>query len=249
MKSVSMHFKPFIVFAALEHSTYVSKHRACVYLSMSFLKNLRGFPRAILMGFVAPIIAIGCILAAIGLSPNFDWVTNALSDLGHYTRTDIGPNPLLRAVIFNSGLIIAGILLFIVILILIKRLNDLLTQIAFLPFALASAFVAAIGIFSENFGAIHFYVSVGFFASFPFAMWFVGLSWLRFPGLRWFSVVSLLLPFFSVYIWRGTFNGSVPWMGMAIPEILTALTAILWVWALLWLEAEGSLDVLFPSVE
>ena len=214
---------------------------------MSFLEKFRNLPRTIIIGFLAPLIAIACIVVAIGLSPNFDWVTNALSDLGHYTRTDIGPNPLVRAVIFNGGLITTSVLLFLMTLVFVRRLRDLPTQIALLPFVLASMFLAAIGIFSENFGEIHFLVSVGFFASFPFAMWFVGLSWLRFPGLRWFSVISLLLPFLSVYIWWGTFNGAVPWTGMAIPEILTALSAIFWVWTLLWLEVKGSLSSLFPT--
>ncbi|NHJ14479.1 MAG: DUF998 domain-containing protein, partial [Candidatus Thorarchaeota archaeon] len=156
-------------------------------------------------------------------------------------------NPFIRAIIFNAGLTTTGVLLFLMALIFIKRLKDMPTQIALLPFVLASVFLTAIGVFSENFGEIHFQVSVGLFASFPFAMWFVGLSWLRFPRLRWFSVVSLLLPFLSVYIWWGTFNNAVPWTGMAIPEILTALTAIIWVWVVLWLEVKGSLSHLFPT--
>lgn len=209
---------------------------------MSIGEKIRGLPRAALIGFLAPLIALVCIVLAIAISPSFDWVTNALSDLGHYTRTDIGPNPLVRAIIFNFGLVTTGVLLFIITLGFIKQINDWPTRIAMIPFLIACVFLTAIGVFSENFSPTHYIVSVGLFTTFPFAMWFVGLSWLRYRHLWWFCLVSLLLPFFSVYIWWGTFNGVVPWTGMAIPEILTALTAILWVWIFLTLEVKGKLS-------
>ncbi|MHA1924961.1 MAG: DUF998 domain-containing protein [Candidatus Thorarchaeota archaeon] len=209
---------------------------------MSIGEKIRGLPRVALIGFIAPLIALVCIVLAIAISPSFDWVTNALSDLGHYTRTDIGPNPLVRAIIFNFGLATTGVLLFIITLGFIKQINDWPTRIAMIPFLIACGFLTAIGVFSENFSPTHYIVSVGLFTTFPFAMWFVGLSWLRYRRLWWFCLVSLLLPFFSVYIWWGTFNGVVPWTGMAIPEILTALTAILWVWIFLTLEVKGKLS-------
>jgi hypothetical membrane protein len=209
---------------------------------MSIGEKMRGIPRGALIGLIAPMIALVSIVSAILLSPDFDWVTNALSDLGHYTRTDIGPNPLVRAIIFNAGLITTGVLLIIISIGFLKQINDWPTRIAMLPFLIAAGFLASIGIFSENFGDIHFIVSVGLFLSFPFAMWFVGLSWLRFRHLWWFSALSLALPFFSVYIWWGTFNNAVPWTGMAIPEILTAMTAILWIWLFLALEIKGKLS-------
>ncbi len=216
---------------------------------MSLLEKIRNMPRGALIGYVAPLIALCGIVISIGLSPNFDWVTNALSDLGHYTRTDIGPNPLVRAVVFNAGLITTGVLLILVSLGFMKQIKDIPTRIAMLPFLVAAGFLTAIGIFSENFNPIHYNVSVGLFTTFPFSMWFIGLVWLRFPRLRLFCVISLLLPFVSVYVWWGTFNGTVPWTGMAIPEILTALTAILWVWIVITLELKGYLEPLIPAFE
>ena len=216
---------------------------------MSIIEKTRGLPRAALVGFIAPLIALVCIVLAVAISPSFDWVTNALSDLGHYTRTDIGPNPLVRAIIFNAGLATTGVLLIIITLGFLKQINDWPTRIAMLPFLIAAGFLTAIGIFSENFNPIHFTVSVGLFITFPFAMWFVGLSWLRYRHLWWFCVISLLLPFFSVYIWWGTLNGVLPWSGMAIPEILTAMTAILWIWIFLTLEVQGKLSHLVTHSE
>jgi hypothetical membrane protein len=131
----------------------------------------------------------------------------------------------------------------IVTLSLMTAIDDIPTTICLIPLLLASCFLASIGIFSEDTWirigdeSIHYIVSVGFFLTFPFSMWFVGLSWLRFPNLRWFSAISLLLPFASVYLWWGTFNGVHPWNGVAIPELLTSLTAIAWIWIFLGLEA------------
>ena len=93
-----------------------------------------------------------------------------------------------------------------------------------------------IGLFSEDTWvhigdhSLHYIASLGFFITFPLAMWFMGISWLRFPRVRWFSIVSLFLPFVSIYLWWGTYRSMFPWTGVAIPEFLTALTAITWFW-------------------
>ncbi len=197
-----------------------------------------------IIGFFSPIIALVSITLSIAISPNFDWITNALSDLGHYTAVEIGDNPLIRAIIFNSGLIVTSILMLIFAVWFILKIDDIPTKIGMLPFVSAAIFLTAIGIFSENFGDIHFYVSVGFFASFPFAMWFIGIGWIRFPKLRWFSVISIILPLISVCIWYVTFNGLIWWTGMAIPEIITAGTAIGWIWIVNLLYQRGQLSML-----
>ncbi|MCK5265997.1 MAG: hypothetical protein KAR03_10355, partial [Candidatus Thorarchaeota archaeon] len=62
-------------------------------------------PKYTKIGFFAPLIALATIAIAILLSPGFDWFSNALSDLGHYTRTDLGPYKLMGAIVFNGGLI------------------------------------------------------------------------------------------------------------------------------------------------
>lgn len=216
---------------------------------MSLLETIKGVPKAVLVGYLAPFIALSGIAISIGLSPSFDWSANALSDLGHYTRTDIGPDPLVRAIVFNVGLAATGILMIVITIGFMMQLKDLPTRIAMVPFLVAAGFLTLIGIFSENFSPTHRIVSEGLFMSFPFAMWFVGLSWLRFPRLRWFSVISLLLPFVSVYLWSGTFAGTMPWTGVAIPELLTAFTAIIWVWLILTLEVKGHLEPVLAGGE
>ncbi len=200
-----------------------------------------------IIAYISPIIALVSIAIAIMLAPSFDWVTNALSDLGHYTRPDLGGDPLLRAIVFNAGLIVTGILMFLFTIWFIQQVDDLYTKIGMIPFISAAIFLTAIGVFSENFGDIHFYVSVGLFASFPFAMWIIGIVWFRFSNLRLFCIISLILPFISVYIWFITWNGLIWWTGMAIPEIITASTAIGWIWFVNFLHHRGFLTMVASS--
>jgi len=188
----------------------------------------RKFPG--ILGVLGPLIALAAISIAIMLSLSwFTWDGNALSDLGNYD------NGLPAAIIFNVGLVLAGILLLIFVYCFVRVITDLPTKIGLIPFFIALIFLVAIGVFSENAGDIHFTVSVGFFGSFPFAMWFVGVGFLRFRKFWWFSLISLVLPFFSIYMWTSWFGGVFPfWSGNAIPEITTAFTGIGWLW-LIWL--------------
>lgn len=187
-------------------------------------------------------------MIAIGLSPDFLWTDNALSDLGHYTRTDLGGPQLLVAIIFNGGLITTAILVLYSTFLLFSEFKDPFTKIAFGIFFIASLFLLAIGIFSENFGSLHFIVSVGFFLSFPWAMWISAFSWIRYPSLRIASVLYLILPFLSVFLWITPYPTEVfGWTGVAIPEILTALTAILWLWILIYHKETGRMSMLLKE--
>jgi hypothetical membrane protein len=194
------------------------------------------------IGFFGPVIALVTIAVAILLSPGFTWPGNALSDLGHYTRTDLGPYKLIGAIVFNSGLIITGLVMLYFVYWITKKTTDMPTKVGFVPLMIALVFLISIGIFSENFGEIHFWVSVGFFFSFPFAMWIVGASWLRFPNLRWFALISLLLPLLSIWAWYLHFVGNPYWTGAAIPEIITAMSAILWAWVINYMHYKGKLS-------
>jgi hypothetical membrane protein len=211
-------------------------------MPMSGLTRFSQIQRYTLIGFIAPVIALGTIFIAILLSPLFTWEGNALSDLGHYTRTDLGSNQFIVAIIFNAGLILTSILMLYFVVSFSKGLNDIPTKIGMVILGIACVFLLLIGIFSENAGSIHFWVSAGFFFTFPFAMWTIAIGWFRFPNLRWFSLISFLLPFFSLYIWPAHFAGTLPWTGEAIPEIITAFSAIGWVWSIIILQIYGKIS-------
>jgi hypothetical membrane protein len=202
----------------------------------------REFPG--ILGIIGPLIALTAIVVAIVLSLSwFTWDGNALSDLGNYN------NGLPAAIIFNVGLVLTGILLLIFIYCFSRTITDLPTKIGLIPFFIALCFLIGIGVFSENAGDIHFVVSVGFFGSFPFAMWFVGLGLFRFRNLWWFSILSIILPFFSIYMWTSWFGGVFPfWAGNAIPEITTAFTGIGWLWLIWLLYDRGRLSVITQTI-
>jgi len=188
-----------------------------------------------MVGFLGPLVAIVCILIAIFISPWFSWSDNALSDLGNYN------NGIAAAVVFNVGLIVTAVLMLYFTVTLLRALKDWPTRIGLIILVVSLGFLASIGVLSENFGSLHFYVSAGFFLPFPFAMWIIAISWLRYRKLWWFCLVSFLLPFVSLYMWTSYFGGTLPWTGVAIPEIVTSVTAIGWIWVINLLHKWGLL--------
>ena len=216
---------------------------------MSLSEKITNMPKYTKIGFFAPLIALSTIAIAILLSPGFDWFDNALSDLGHYTRTDLGPYKLIGAIVFNGGLIITGILMLLFTIWFLRWTKDTPTKIGIIPLVISLIFLICIGIFSENFGELHYWVSVGFFLTFPFSIWFIGIGWLRFSNLRWFSVISLILPFISLYMWGDYMLGTPIWSNVAIPEIVTALSAIVWLWMINMMKYQGKLEMLGEASE
>jgi len=216
---------------------------------MSLSEKINKMPKYTKIGFFAPLIALSTIAIAILLSPGFDWFSNALSDLGHYTRTDLGPYKLLGAIVFNGGLIVTGILMLLFTVWFLKWTKDIPTKIGLIPLLISLTFLIGIGVLSENFPPFHYWVSVGFFLTFPFSMWVIGIGWLRFSSLRWFSVISLVLPFLSVYMWADVMLGTPMWSNVAIPEIVTALSAIIWLWIINLMQYQGKLEMLSEASE
>ena len=193
-----------------------------------------------ILGIIGPLVALAATAVAVTLSLSwFTWEGNALSDLGNYN------NGLPAAIVFNVGLVLTGILLLIFSYSFTHAITDLPTKIGLIPFFIALCFLIGIGVLSENAGDIHFTVSLGFFGSFPFAMWFVGIGLLRFRKLWWFSLISIIMPFFSIYMWTSWYGGVFPmWTGNAIPEITTAFTGIGWLWIIWLLYHRGQLSVI-----
>ena len=204
-------------------------------------------PKYTKIGFFAPLIALTTITISILLAPGFDWITNALSDLGNYTVFFLSPYKLASAIIFNSGLIITGILMMLYTFWFLRWTKDMPTKIGVIPLLISLGFLIGIGIFSENFGYLHYQVSVGFFLTFPFSMWLIGIGWLRFPNLRWFSLISIILPFLSVVMWADYMNGTSIWQ-QAVPEIVTALSAIVWLWIINLMQHQDKLNMLGEDV-
>lgn len=167
-----------------------------------------------LCGVASPIIALALISLAISMSPWFSWTENALSDLGVRGTA---------AVLFNSGLVIGGILTGIFAVGLRETLRSrTLSHAGALIFVLDAAALCAIGVFPETTGKIHFYVSVAFFTLFPIAMFLIGASMTRFSSERKLGLFTVLVGLVAAVIW------AFQWDGVAIPEIVAGVSASAW---------------------
>lgn len=167
-----------------------------------------------LCGVIGPVIALSSISLSILYAPWFSWIKNALSDLGVYG---------ISAVIFNSGLIICGVLTAIfgigVQEILPKRI---LSSIGRITLTLDCIDLCAIGIFPETAGRIHFYVSVVFFVLLSISLILIGADALREQSRRKEGIYMILSGILTAVVWL------FPWEGVAIPETVAALTISLW---------------------
>ena len=168
-----------------------------------------------LLGIIGPIIAISLILISIALSPWFSWQDNALSDLGVSSV----------AILFNAGLIICGVFctIFSIGFLISTDKKKWLRRIGSVILCLATIALIGIGVFSEDFGVLHFYFSVVFFVLLLIASLLLGASMMMDPELKMVGIIALLVGAFGIIGWllpRGH--------GVAIPEALSSFPAYIW---------------------
>jgi len=185
-------------------------------------KRVVGLRIAGLCGVASPVITLTSIFLAISYSPRFSWTENALSDLG------VDGN---AAIIFNSSLIVGGLLTIIFALGLREILQSrTLGHTGSLILILAAVSLCAIGIFPETAGDLHVYVSVTFFTLLPISLFFIGAAMIQKPSERNLGFFTVLAGVIMLVVWM------LPWgEGIAIPEMLASLAASLWsiVWGIL----------------
>lgn len=168
-----------------------------------------------LLGILAPLVAIFFIALSIVLSPWFSWGSNALSDLGRSAATDVAPKSEV-APLFNFGLLLCGFLI-IVYSFTCFRKHAKYTSYVLVLTGLSLQLVAT---FDEVYGALHFLVSVLFFAALGFAS------------------ISYVVEKRSILAFAALVIGSVSWMlyglgiysaGIAVPETGSSMAAVLWI--------------------
>ena len=193
---------------------------------------------AALGGIIGPIIAFIGIFVSIAISGSwFNWYTNALSDLGHPSRLGgssgiPGFNP--AALLYNGSLIVTGLLTLPLTFWLIyhqRGESSILGMLAGIILFIAQLFLISVGIFHEEFGDLHGAVSVGFFVFILLAGMTYGIRLLLTPENRLFGIVAFGLPFISAIIWAVhiLLPGVLPWTGVAIPEMISAIVSVGWV--------------------
>jgi hypothetical membrane protein len=155
----------------------------------------------VLLGLAPLATFYSSIAIAILISPWFNWVNNALSDLGHATRSGAAP-------VFNFGLVLTGALIIIYsLLCLSSHAKWTAYSFSFLGFAMQ-----LVGTFNETYNPLHFYVSVLLFLS------LLVCSLVYFAEKR--CVLALITPLATI-AWVLYFQG-IFFKGAALPEIISS---------------------------
>jgi len=182
-------------------------------------KNVNWLKISGICGIITPIVAFTLILLAINFSAQFSWRENALSDLGVQEGV--------TAILFNSGLIIAGILALIFATGVFIFLHEkMLGRIGAFLLILTTLALFAIGIFPEDVKPTHFYVSVAFFVFFPVSMLVIAAAFSLIGRVK-MSLFTFLVAIVAAAVWIVQF--SKPFVsGVAIPETVAALSGSAW---------------------
>ncbi|MFX0203910.1 MAG: DUF998 domain-containing protein [Candidatus Hodarchaeota archaeon] len=170
------------------------------------------------LGAMAPVSAIASIGVSLAFSPWFSWRRNALSDLG---ISEVAP-------IFNSGLVVTGILLsvFAIALARVERKNSLgLTgSIGILSMGVS---IVGVGVFTEAFLRVHILFAFSCFASLILSSILLGIRFTLDQETRALGVVALSSGALSIIV-TTTYRPQ----GVAILETVIAFPFIPWYVAL-----------------
>jgi hypothetical membrane protein len=169
-------------------------------------------------GVLAPVLAFTFILVAVGSYPQFSWTANALSDLGVVAGVTAG--------VFNSGLIICGILCLTFAVGLYLLVKNVIGRVGVFVFALACVSLVAIGTFPESVSPTHYMVSVAFFVLLPISLLVItaGFALKRQAKMAVFTLAVAVV-------------AALPWVlyftvhyvsGVAIPEAVSGLAGGVW---------------------
>jgi len=188
-----------------------------------------GFVRfAGLVGIVAALFGLCAVIAATFIAGStFSWNKNALSDIGVSTVS-------LAADFFNISLVITGILNLIFALGFTKAYSkNAFFSLGGTLLMLGGISLSLVGVFTEAYGRLHFYVSVSYFSLFSLAIIVNGFAFRRAKQSAKGSV-SILAGFISgLVVLSGTVAEWHVWLGLgfAVPEIVASIIFTSWaVW-------------------
>jgi len=167
-------------------------------------------------GITSQLVGLMVLLAAISSSPWFSWTENYLSVLGvrgAATR------------LFNSGLILTGVLSLVFAVGLGKNLlsGQRLGQLGMISLILGSGAFSAMGIFPRTTGFPHNCASIAFLYSFIWLFFLIGIMDMTSSPKIW-GFLSLTACVFVIAFRLVPW----PWSGGAIPQLLSCLPWSLW---------------------
>ena len=167
-------------------------------------------------GVTSQVIGFISIFVAVSMSPWFSWTENYISILGVRGSA---------TTLFNSGLILTGVLSLIFAIGPRKNLLSvrLLGQLGMIGPVLASVALSTMGVFPRTTGILHNCASLAFFLFISLALFLIGIRIITASQKIW-GVLSLtavtLIVAFQLIPW--------PWIGGAIPQLLSCLPWSLW---------------------
>jgi hypothetical membrane protein len=170
-------------------------------------------------GVFAPVLAFTFILMAVWSHPQFSWTANALSDLGVVSGVTAG--------IFNSGLVVCGVLcLTFAIGLYLLLIESTMGRVGVIVFALACLSLVAIGIFPESVSPTHYLVSVAFFVLLPISLLVItaGFAVNRHTKMAFFTLVVAVVAALPWVLYFSVHYVS----GVAIPETISGLAGGVW---------------------
>ena len=162
---------------------------------------------------MAPAIFLVLYSVAMYSDANYTFGRNYLSDLG------VGPG----AWAFNSGLIVAGVLLVLFSLLGLRKLLGSLaiSKIASALLAIDGILLACIGIFTEDYDPEHYILSVSFFLTFLLTVGLMSVAFWRTKALGTFGYAfSAVVVAFGLVL--------LPMGGDPLSETLAVFTMIVW---------------------
>jgi hypothetical membrane protein len=169
-------------------------------------------------GIISSILPLVMILASTVLEKSFSWNKNALSDIG-VSQT---------AWLFNGALIVGGLLNLLFAIGLrnyLGKTNWLKIGVSLL--IVSSISLSLVGVFTENYNAIHVFVALGYLLLAPLGLLCIS----RGEESRQFGKVSLTLGIIALLAIFGlpviTFAANLK-IGFAVPEFAEALLLSIW---------------------
>jgi hypothetical membrane protein len=177
--------------------------------------------RSAALGVAAVVVSLVAILAATFAAPWFSWTGNALSDLG----TSDAPERLL----FNYGLIAAGLLGLWFVPALLATASSV-GRAAVLPYMAAMLGVTGVGLFPAG-TALHFPAAATAYLGFVIAPLLHGIGDLRVGRTRRgaVAVADGFVHLLFWVLWGTTLTGVLP--GLAVPEFVGSTLFNAWaVW-------------------
>lgn len=191
--------------------------------------NVRFRRIAALCGLISPIISLSTILISVVMIADFSWQANDLSDMG----VSATPN------LFNFGLIVTGLLSVIFAVGVTRWIGpDRSAHIGSAALIIGSFDVALIGVITEAYGPLHFWVSVAYFVLVPISYLFLSRNLWR-KGKKIASRLSIAagLTVLMMMALRKVLTHD---SGVAVPETLSAMITNAWTFGLalmLWLDS------------